>query len=519
MRSGMAMQGFGLFLLAALAAAGPASATETRPNILLAISDDQSFRHTSFAGYPGVKTPHFDRVAREGIYFSQAFSASPGCSPSRAALLTGRNCWQLEHAGTHASSFPARYHSYPDILETAGYAVGFTGKGWAPGDFEVSGRTRNPAGPEWNDVRTKVPVGMSSKDYAANFAAFLESREPDQPFAFWFGGHEPHRAFKPGLGREQGKVLADGTPPPFLPDTPEVRDDMLDYCAEIEWFDQHLGRMLALLEAKGELDNTIVVVTSDNGMAFPRAKANMYEYGIHMPLAIRWGKAAGGRRVDTLVSLVDLAPTFLAAAGVAHPGIEGDAVAMRGISLLDVLTQSEVPGAIAARDAVFSARERHSSSRYESRGYPQRGMRTQQYLYVRNFHPDYWPAGAPQKFGEGSNPVDTAELGPMHGAYHDIDACPTFDFMRDHREDPAFARYFRWAVDKRPAVELYDIVADPACLNNLATDPAHAETAKRLGTQMDAYLRETGDPRMVGDGEIFETYPRYSKHRTFPKPE
>ena len=263
-------------------------AEENRPNILIAISDDQSYPHASAYGSRMVSTPHFDAVARNGVLFYNAFVASPGCSPSRAAMLTGRYPWQIEHAGTHASYFSNAYTVFPDILETAGYHIGFTGKGWGPGDWAALGRARNPAGPEYNDLTTTTPEGINGKDYAGNFEAFLDARAGDEPFYFWYGSHEPHRVFKDGIGIEQGKKLFEAEVPAYLPDAPAIRSDLLDYAVEIEHFDQHLGKMLALLEANGELDNTLVIVTSDNGMAFPRAKANAYEYGIHVPLAMQW---------------------------------------------------------------------------------------------------------------------------------------------------------------------------------------------------------------------------------------
>lgn len=497
----------------------PASAA-SRPNILLAISDDQSFYHTSKAGYPAVQTPAFDRIANEGVYFTHAVTASPGCSPSRAALLTGRYCWQLEHAGTHASSFSPRYVTYPDLLEAAGYAVGYTGKGWGPGDYEVSGRTRNPAGPVFEGRTMASPDGIKDTDYAANFGDFLQARDPDQPFCFWYGAHEPHRFFKEGIGLAQGKKLKDARVPKFLPDTPEIRSDLLDYCVEIEWFDQHLGRMIALLEEAGELDNTIIVVTSDNGMAFPRAKANAYEAGIRMPLAIRWGaKVPGGHTVDDLISLTDLAPTFLDAAGVMHPGLSGETPPMVGKSMLNLLTGGQSGIVEPERDAVYSARERHSSSRYKSLGYPQRALRTREFLYIRNFHPERWPAGAPQKLGTENYSDDPKELGPMHGGYHDIDGCPTLDFLIENRDDPNFGKYLGWSVDRRPAEELFAIERDGDCIENLADNPDFAGYKKELAETMDRFLTQTGDPRLVGDGEIFETYPRYSRHRQFPKPD
>ena len=479
--------------------------TRKRPNILLAISDDQSYPYTSAYGHKGVRTPAFDQVAKKGMLFNNAFVASPGCSPSRAALLTGRHTWQLEHAGTHASSFSPKYAVYPDLLERDGYFVGYTGKGWGPGDWKVGGRARNPAGPEYSQHKQKsVRPGTNPIDYAANFQAFLAGRPKDQPFCFWYGGHEPHRAFAQGTGLKAGKKLEDVEVPPFLPDTPEIRSDLLDYLVEIEWFDQHLGRMLKMLEEAGELDNTLVVVTSDNGMSFPRAKANLYEYGIHVPLTISWpGNVPAGRVVDTPVSLVDLAPTILEAAGVKHPG----APPMVGRSLMGLLKSGTDD---ASRQMIFSGRERHSSSRHDNLGYPSRVVRTREYLYIRNLKPERWPAGDPRKYEE------SGELGPMHGAYHDIDEAPTLSFLVANHNDPKIGRFLHLAVDKRPAEELYDIRQDRGCLNNLAQSAQHADVKKQMAAALERYLTDTHDPHMAKRGEVFETYPRYSPIRKFP---
>jgi len=487
-----------------------AAAVDERPNILFAIADDQSYPHASAYGYKAVHTPAFDRVAREGVLFTNAFGASPGCSPCRAALLTGRHTWQIEHAGTHASSFSAKYVTYPDLLEGAGYFVGYTGKGWGPGNWQDF-RPRNPAGPEYQKRENKPPYkGMASTDYAANFADFLAERPEEQPFCFWYGAKEPHRSYEKGSGLKSGKQLAAVEVPPFLPDRPEIRSDILDYLTEIEWFDTHLGRILDMLDEAGELDNTLVIVTSDNGMPFPRAKANTYEYGVHMPLAIAWPKrAAGGRTVDDLVGFVDLTATILDAAGVAPPTENPPS----GRSIVNIL-ESNAEGLVdPTRTMVYSARERHSSSRYDNLGYPQRCVRTQGFLYVRNFKPQLWPAGAPQKFDS------PGELGPVHGGYHDIDGSPSLDFLIENRDDAYVGRYFHLAVDKRPAVELFDVRHDPGCLQNLADDPKFAAVRERLGSELDSYLSATGDPRMTDDGDVFETYRRYSPIRSFPKPE
>ncbi len=491
------------------------AAEKTRPNILLAISDDQSYPYASAYGCQGVKTPAMDRVARMGVLFPHAFAPSPGCSPTRASILTGRYPWQNEHAGTHASSFSSRFAVYPDLLEAAGYHVGMVGKGWGPGNFEVGGFKRNPAGPTYRKTFEDAPEGVSSIDYAGAFEQFLADRRPGQPFCFWFGCHEPHRRYARGIGRRHGGDPSQLVVPAFLPDDPVVRDDLLDYAFEIAWFDRHLARMLDVLEAAGELDQTLIVVTSDNGMPFPRAKANLYEYGIHVPLAISWPETIpAGRRVDDLVNLVDLMPTFLEAAAVPHPGEP----AMSGKSLLPIL-QTTAEGRIdPQRDATYAGRERHSSSRWNNRGYPQRAVRTEQFLYIRNFHPDRWPAGAPQKFA-GRDADGNPKLGPRHGAYHDIDGSPTLSWLTQNADRAPQARYLQWAVSKRPAEELYDVRQDPACLVNLIADPSHAAIRQALSDRLRDFLRATGDPRILDGGDVFESYPRYSPQRSFPAPD
>lgn len=461
---------------------------QRRPNILFAISDDQSFPHTSAAGDRVVKTPAFDRVAERGVRFTQAISNSPGCAPSRAAILTGRSHWQLEEAGTHASYFPTKFEVYPDLLARAGYHVGHTGKGAGPANFE--GWKHNPAGPAYQERRAEnVPDGISKIDYAANFADFLKARPAGAPFCFWFGATEPHRPFRRGLGRESGKRLEDVVVPPFLPDSLEVRSDLLDYYAEIEHFDRHLGRMLDLLEEAGELDNTLVVVTSDNGMAFPRAKATLYEYGIHLPLAVAWpARGPGGRVVEDLISFTDFAPTFLEAAGLAP------APAMTGKSFLDVLVSGRSGAVDSSRTRAFSGRERHSHARFDNLGYPARALRTKEYLYIRNFAPERYPAGDPE-------------------GYYDIDDSPSKRYLLENRDRPGVRELFALTCGKNPPEQLYDIRSDPGCLRNLAGDAGLRSIQEQLARELEETLRAQQDPRVWGRGEIFESYPRFSPMR------
>lgn len=496
-----------------------------RPNILIAISDDQSYPHASAYGEPAVQTPAFDRVARSGVLFNSAFTPCPGCSPMRAAFLTGQHIWQIRHAGTHGSSFPRQLQTFTGMLDQAGYAVGYTGKPWGPGNFRVSGWEQNPVGKAHSQLKMKSPPGISGTDYAANFDAFLdEQSDTAGPFCFWYGGHEPHRSFEKGAGRKAGLDAAAVNVPTFLPDCDKIRSDITDYFAEINWFDQHLGRMLDSLQSRGLLENTLVIVTSDNGMAFPRAKANLYEYGIHMPLAIAWpgGPVASGTQQDALVSLLDVTATIYAAAQVAAP----DGQPLSGRSLLPLLKS---PNATAPpsdpRPAVFAGRERHSSSRFNSLGYPSRCVRTKDYLYIRNLKPERWPAGPGQKyakavFGDSGELVE-ATLGPLHGGYHDIDACPSLSWMIEHQEEPEVKPLFEAAVALRPGEELYAIGNDPGCMNNLAESEQHRPELERHRKLLNDELQRTGDIRIIApeQGDEWERYPRYSGLRWFPVPQ
>ena len=494
-----------------VAGTGEAVAADGRPNVLIAISDDVSWPHASAYGSRMVSTPVFDRVAREGVLFQNAFCPAPGCSPSRAAFLTGRSIWMIEAAGTHASYFPARYRTFPERLQEAGYFVGSTGKAWAPGDFRHDGRTDNPAG------RRR---GMRRDDYVDGFRQFLQERPTNRPFCFWFGSHDAHRPFERGIGERNGRSPNEAEVPPFLPDHPVVRSDLLDYAFEIERFDRHLGEILQILEATGELNRTLIIVTSDNGMGFPRAKANCYEFGIHMPLAVCWKDAIPpGRVLTDLVDFTDLAATICDAAGV-QPA--SDDPPMSGRSLLEALKSDQEGLVDSSRTAVFVGRERHSSSRFHSLGYPQRAIRTPEWLFIMNLRPERWPAGAPRKYSQvvfRADGTPLGQLGPMHGGYHDIDACPTLDFLIEHRNDPVIGRFLKLAVDRRPAEELFDIRSDPGCLNNLADDPDYADVVADLRKRLTDHLRRTGDPRMTDQGDVWETYPRVSRLRWFETPD
>ncbi|MDX2247604.1 MAG: sulfatase-like hydrolase/transferase [Bacteroidia bacterium] len=468
----------------------------TRTNILFVITDDHSWIHTSAAGSRAVKTPNMDQLAKEGIFFNHGFIPTPSCTPARAAILTGQEIWRLEQGASLHGPLTTRFAVYPDILEKAGYHVGYTGKGWAPGEVAVTGRVRNPSGPVYN--RHSVGGGssaLSGVDYAANFNEFLNSRQNGQPFCFWVGFFEPHRPYKTGLGKESGLNARLMDFPTFLPDVPEVRNDMLDYLYEIQYADNQLGKIINHLKAVGELDNTLIVITADNGMPFPRGKGTLYDYGVRVPLILRWGdKCPGGQVVDDFVSLTDVAPTFLEAAGLPIPGD------MTGRSLMNIITSGQSGRIESSRDKVFFGRERHAVCRPEEDendpGYPSRAVRTAQYLYIRNYAPHRWP------HGDGARPTFQGLV------FADTDDGPSARYIIQNANKPEVKPFFDLCFGKRPGEELYDVVQDPDQVRNLAQLPEYLEVKKNLRSMLEVYQAQTGDPRIEGKTP-WDYYPFY----------
>ncbi|GIW78511.1 MAG: hypothetical protein KatS3mg105_0318 [Gemmatales bacterium] len=259
-----------LFLLAfsALVADTTPGAEPARPNILFAIADDWGWPHAGAYGDPVVKTPTFDRLAKEGILFRHAYVSSPSCTPSRSAILTGQWHWRLEAGANLWCVFPDKFSTYPEILEKAGYFTGVTGKGWGPG------RTETPDRP------------LAGRRYRS-FQAFLKERPKGKPFCFWLGSSDPHRPYQEGSGEKSGMDLSRIKLFACFPDHPVVRSDVADYYYEVQRFDRLVGSALQSLAAIGELDNTLVFMTGDHGMPFPRCKANNYDSGTRVPLAAR----------------------------------------------------------------------------------------------------------------------------------------------------------------------------------------------------------------------------------------
>jgi hypothetical protein len=375
-------------------------------------------------------------------------------------------------------------------LGERGYFAGLTGKGWGPGTAtNAAGQNRQMAGKPFNGKKTpaKQTRGISPADYAGNFTTFLSAVPKGRPWSFWYGGHEPHRVYEYGSGVAKGgrKTSDIDRVPDCWPDTEEVRNDILDYAFEVEHFDLHLGRMLAELEKRGLLENTLVVVTSDNGMPFPHCKGYAYNNSDHLPLAIMWPKgiANPGRVVDDYVSFIDSAPTFLEVAGVAQ-SVSGMAP-ITGRSLTEIFKSDKSGRVIPQRDHVLLAKERNDVGRPNDEGYPIRGIVKEGMLYLHNFETNRWPGGQ----------VETG--------YKDTDDSPTKTAVLEAEKIPALKHYFDASFGKLPADQLFDLRRDPDCMTNLAETVSFVSFQNRLFRE----LKQQGDPRMLGNGRIYDEYP------------
>lgn len=452
--------------------AAPTGADEPRrPNLVFAIADDWGWPHAGAYGDKAVATPAFDRVAREGVLFEQAFVSSPSCTPSRGAILTGQHFFRLGAGANLWNEWPQdQFAEYPALLEAAGYHVGSWRKAWGPGKGA-------PAGKKYKGVQ-----------------AYLDARPEGAPLCFWFGAWDPHRGYEAGSGVADGIALEDVHLFGHFPDDPVVRSDVADYYFEVQRFDRDVAQLMDQLEAIGELDNTLLVVTGDHGMPFPRCKGNVHDSGARVPLAARWGnRLVAGQTVRDLVSLIDVAPTFLEAAGLEVPS------QMTGRSLLPLMTrigEEDFLRTMEFRDRVLIGRERHVPCQEAPlmEGYPVRALRTMDHLLVHNLFPDRWPAGTPDH-------KNCATRGSWFG---DCDNGPTKLFLWEHRDEEAVRPYFDLCFAKRPEFELYDLRTDPMQVHNLADDPVYGETLETLKRELASGLEDAGDPRSRGEGAALE---------------
>ncbi len=502
-----------------------------RPNILFCFADDWGRYASAYAATESrpslnqiVKTPNIDRVAKAGVLFKNAHVGSPSCTPCRSALLSGRYFFNTGRAAIlNGAVWDPAIPSWPLLLKESGYHIGKSYKVWSPGspaDAPYGGQTYayEKAGRSFNkfssNVTKMVLAGTSvqeAKDKVLgevrdNFSAFLADRKAGEPFCYWFGPTNTHRMWEKGSGKKLWGIEPDavkGKLPEFLPDVPEVREDMADYLGEAQAYDAAIGVHLKKIEEIGELENTIVVISGDHGMpGVPHGKCNLYDHGTGVGLIAAGPGVKGGRVVDDFVWIPDLAATFLELGTAKIP--EG----MSARSLVPVL-RSEKSGQVdPERTWVITGRERHvAAARDGDLPYPHRALRSGDFLYIRNFAPDRWPMGSPKGVTDTEQPPLEELEKSTYAAFADMDSSPTKAWLIAHRNDPKWRPIYDAAFAKRPAEELYDLRKDPDQMNNVATNPAYAADRARMGERLVKKLTELGDPRLKDDGKFFETPP------------
>lgn len=459
---------YAAILTLVLSLAAPAAG---RPSIVLCVADDWGWPHAGAYGDEAVQTPTFDRLAREGVLFQHAYVSSPSCTPSRNALITGEYHWELGPGANLWSTLPVEHESFIHLLRDHGYVTGRSqSKTWGPGDIKP-----------WAEHHGDHPATGSYKD----FASFLEQTEAGaKPFFFWLGTSDPHRGYVKGSGKNSGIDLARVHLFPHFPDAEAVRSDIADYYFEVQRWDSLVGSVVALLEDQGLLENTIIIMTGDNGMPFPRGKGNLYDAGVRVPFAVRrGGSVPAGRVIEDFISFADVAPTLLELANVPVPR------AMSGSSFAGLLAES-TSGRLdpEGRANVVFGRERHvpAQAAPDMGGYPCRGLRTADWLYIRNYRPDRMPAGT----------GDFRNTNYPNQWFADCDAGPTKTYIYLNRQrDEGHRRSFKLCFGPRPAEELYDLQEDPGQLHNLALGGTHRKILDRMGGQLNRRLKELHDPR------------------------
>ena len=506
------------------------AAAEKKPNILFLFADDWGrcasiLRETKGPGSINdvVETPNFDRIAKQGVFFRNAHVSAPSCTPCRSSVLTGQHFWRTNTGSIlQGAVWDASIPSYPPLLQNAGYHIGYTHKVWGPGTPANSPFTRKQSyskhGGRFNQFSgnaTKMLAQGKSlaeakaeliEETRSNFAGFLAARKDDAPWCYWFGPTNTHRKWINGSGKALWGIDPDslkGKMPPFLPDVPEVREDLADYLGEIRAWDAGIGVLLEELEKRGEKDNTLIAISGDHGPpGFPHGKCNLYGFGTSVCLSITGPGVKGGRIVEDFVTLSDLAPTFLEAGGVRIPSV------MTGRSLWPVLRSDKSGLVDPARTRVFTGRERHvENARPDFTPYPQRAIRTTDHLLIINFRPDRFPMGDPYRLEDGRTPSVAVLENETRATLADMDSSPTKAWLVGARNSPEWKSHYEKTFGKRPKYELYDLKKDPHETNNLADDPDHAAIRTSLEKELMDELRRTGDPRLIEDGGFFETPP------------
>jgi arylsulfatase A-like enzyme len=394
----------------------------------------------------------------------------------------------------------------PLTLQDAGYHIGLTYKlHMRSSIFGDKKNIYNKAGGRLNSYSQTLSRAKDKQatkaailnEVRGNFRDFLSKRKEGQPFFYSFNPTNTHRTWIRGSGKALWGIDPDqlkGKLPPFLPDNAIFREDFADYLGEGMAFDAACETIIDELKAIGELDNTLICISGDHGApGFPMGKCNVYDFGSRVLLAMRWpGHIAAGREVGVPVSLVDLAPTFLGAAGISSND-DPD-----GENLLPALSDGGKDSQL--RGWALIGREVHVAEAREGRlPYPTRALRTSDFLYLINYKPDRWPMGDPLAVTPDSAPDFNTLASNTRAAFADIDASPTKAWLVEHRHETEMGTFLDFAWGKRPAEELYDLRKDPFQIHNLAEDPEYHEAKLKLRSQLTKELESGLDPRLAND--------------------
>jgi len=464
-----------LFLAATLLPSPPearGAVNDARPNLVLIIADDMGWDDSQPYGHPHLRTPSLQRLAEEGMRFDNAFVTASSCSPSRASILTGKYPHQTDAEQLHWP-LPAGQVTFVEKLKAAGYWTAAAGK-WHLGEAvkdrfdvvkpaDVSG-FQLQAGNKGDAADKKAIPDGAARSGCADWIATLRERPRDRPFLLWLASLDPHRGYETNI-IPRPHAPGDVVLPPYIPDTPTVRRDFDQYYDEISRLDGYVGQVLDELDRQNVATNTLVLFISDNGRPFPRDKTTLYDSGIKTPWIVRWpAHVKPGQTCASLVSTVDIAPTFLDAAGLPKPSI----MPGRSIRMLLVDPTTKIRGYVHA--------EKHWHD-YEAYG---RAIRSQRFKYIRNFYPDL-PKTPPA----------------------DVVRSPTYREMRRLHNvgelSVAQRLCFRLPI---PPEELYDLEADPFEMKNLAADQKFAWVLRQFRNELNGWqilTKDTAPPRRTPD--------------------
>ncbi|MCA9060124.1 MAG: sulfatase-like hydrolase/transferase [Planctomycetaceae bacterium] len=432
------------------------SGVSVRPNILFLLSDDHSYPFLGCYGDQNVRTPVLDRLAAEGMRFHRFFTAAPQCVPSRAALMTGRS-----PVAARITRFSSPLHPeetiFPELLrEQAGYFTGVCGRSYhldGAGDKPGPGLAKFIEDNGLKTFRNRMDSVTTGADQAApnQVSEFLDLCPADRPFFLWVNFSDPHH---PWTAQAQNPAPESLTLPEQWPDLPGMRQQLADYCGEVNRVDMTVGKVLDILNERGLSDNTIVIFAGDNGAALPHGKGSLYDPGCHVPFLVRWpGVVSPGSESRALISGEDLAPTLLEAAGLSVPS------RISGRSFLPLLQGQDSP----VRSYVFTERGPHGSApvsaTMSNSGYDlARAVRSDRYKLIYNCTP--WLPYSPVDSSGGA-------------AWKEIVAAHSSGELNEQLT----ATYF---TSPRPVYELYDLDADPAELRNLSGQEDLAEVEFEL---------------------------------------